>query len=317
MGMKGPWLVACSVNPQMGLEHKVQRLEEPVKRQKKVAVVGGGPVGMRAAIYCAQRGHQVELFEKSDHLGGQTVYADAMSFKWPIRDHRNWVIAQLKKSAVKVTLNHAPTAEELEGEHFDVIIAATGAYPNIPNIPGLVDEKGQLAPHVHTNDQVWAEPEKLGNRIVLIGASESGIETAIHLASKGKEVYALTRRNEIAEDAPRPHGITMTWINKNYGNDPRFSCRPEWEKYDSLHGVINATTVEVGDGYVKYVDGQGAEQTIPCDEVVISGGVCKNIQPALALSKAAPDFYMIGDCSDHGGDLRKGYRQAWAVASTI
>ena len=37
--------------------------------QKKIAVVGGGPAGMMAAIYAAQNGGQVTLFEKNARLG--------------------------------------------------------------------------------------------------------------------------------------------------------------------------------------------------------------------------------------------------------
>ena len=49
----------------------------------------------------------------------------------------------------------------------------------------------------------------------------------------------------------------------------------------------------------------------------MSGGMNRNVEGALAYADAAPDFYMIGDCSEHGGDLRRGYREAWAVANQI
>ena len=38
--------------------------------QFDVAIVGGGPAGMKAACVAADRGHQVTLFEAKDHLGG-------------------------------------------------------------------------------------------------------------------------------------------------------------------------------------------------------------------------------------------------------
>ena len=43
---------------------------EPVKKAKTVAVVGGGPAGMVAALVAAYRGHTVTLYEKADKLGG-------------------------------------------------------------------------------------------------------------------------------------------------------------------------------------------------------------------------------------------------------
>lgn len=70
------WTAACSVNPRLGISHRLGKLAEPSEApnfgiKKKVAVIGGGPAGMKAAILAAEKGHSVTLFEKSDHLGGQ------------------------------------------------------------------------------------------------------------------------------------------------------------------------------------------------------------------------------------------------------
>lgn len=87
-----PWTSVCSVNPLMGLGHKIHRLVEQSAEPKKVAVIGGGPAGMRAAIYAAQRGHDVTLYEKSGQLGGQLFHGDYFPFKWPIKNFKNWLI---------------------------------------------------------------------------------------------------------------------------------------------------------------------------------------------------------------------------------
>ena len=53
------------------LGHEGEYTFEPAERKKKVAVVGGGIAGCAAAIAAKRRRHTVELFEKSDRLGGQ------------------------------------------------------------------------------------------------------------------------------------------------------------------------------------------------------------------------------------------------------
>ena len=46
-----------------------------VNEKKKIAVVGAGPGGMGAAVYAAQAGFDVTLFDAHSELGGQFNYA--------------------------------------------------------------------------------------------------------------------------------------------------------------------------------------------------------------------------------------------------
>lgn len=41
---------------------------------KRVAVVGAGPAGLTAALYCAEKGHKVVAFEANEKVGGQMRY---------------------------------------------------------------------------------------------------------------------------------------------------------------------------------------------------------------------------------------------------
>ena len=79
--MKSP---RCAVNPEYhrGMDYSYM---PPIKKKKKVAVIGGGPTGIQAARTAADRGHEVVLFEKSDVLGGVFRGAGAAPFKKDLR----------------------------------------------------------------------------------------------------------------------------------------------------------------------------------------------------------------------------------------
>lgn len=59
-----------AVNPRTGHEDVLPKQSAPAVTAKKIGVVGGGPAGMNFAIYAAQRGHTVEILEKTSELGG-------------------------------------------------------------------------------------------------------------------------------------------------------------------------------------------------------------------------------------------------------
>ena len=69
---------------------------------KSIAVIGGGPGGMRTAMYLADRGHKVTLFEATDQLGGAIRHADYIPFKWTLKDYKDYLIAQVAKRDIRV-----------------------------------------------------------------------------------------------------------------------------------------------------------------------------------------------------------------------
>ncbi len=62
-------IATCLVNPRACYETELIFKEAQVK--KNIAVIGAGPAGLSFAVYAADRGHQVKIFEASHQIGGQ------------------------------------------------------------------------------------------------------------------------------------------------------------------------------------------------------------------------------------------------------
>jgi len=288
--LTGHWLSFCTVNPEIGIAHRLDKLTRPAGPPKKVAVVGGGPAGMRAALYAAERGHDVTLYEAGSRLGGQLRLMDAPSFKWPLVNYREYLIRQLDKAGVKVLLNTRATPALLTPEGYDVLIAALGAVPRLPPIPG--------AERCRTVFETFGHESAFGKRCVVIGGSESGTEAGLYLAETGHDTVVLTRQEGLAMDATPIH--YRETIQEFYAQLPNFRYIP------------HAAAAAVGDGYVEYRDADGVLRRIECDSVVALGGMESLQREAMALYPCAKDFYMIGDCR-LVGNVHTGTRDAYAV----
>jgi 2,4-dienoyl-CoA reductase-like NADH-dependent reductase (Old Yellow Enzyme family)/thioredoxin reductase len=287
--------VKCYVNPRMGLEHKVERLFPAETTPKKVAIIGGGPAGMWAALECRQRGHEVELFEQGAALGGQMFHADYADFKWPMKRFKDYLIGQMARQQVTVHLNTAATPELIAAGHFDAVIAAVGADPAKPAVPGAESDQ------VLTPLAVFGHDEQVGKRVIVVGGSETGTETALYLARQGHQVTVLTRRDRLATDAQNSHyyGSLMNALREA-----------------DLTAICKVTTTAVDPTHVTYTDDQGVSHTLEADTVVACGGMTPRQTQAMAFAGLAPRFYAIGDCNQVG-NIHTCTRGAFAAAMQI
>ena len=287
----------CSVNPKIGMEFKLDQMIAPVGEKKKVAIIGGGPAGMKCAITCAERGHDVTLYEKSSQLGGQLFHADYASFKWPLADFNHWLIRQVYQKGVKVCLNTEATKEMLAPEGYDDVVVAIGPRFKSPRLP--IEEGTNTMLCV----DVYGHEAELPHEIVVIGGSETGTETGMHLAEKGHHVTVMTRQGMLAQDAPHAHFVVM--MMDAYEHLKGFDYARKIQKY-----------VSVTPKGVTYIDEHGEEQFVPADLVVLSGGVAATPDLCAQFYGSGKHMHYIGDCY-RPGDVHKAVTAGFATASQI
>lgn len=295
-GFDGPWFAACSVNPKIGLESTVSAIDLPGK-SRKVAVIGGGPAGMKAAITAAERGHKVTLYEKSDSLGGLLRHSDYSSYKWPYKKYKDYLVSQVKKKGIEVLLKKEATPEMVKAKGYEVVLAAIGADVIVPRIPGY-DGK-----NVYDLMSVYGREKELGKNVVVIGGGEFGVETGIYLAAAGHRTTMLTSEKELLciDRVHNPGYIVYTY-----------------EYLENFHYILEAIPKGISERRVTYTDANGNEKSIQADSVVLYGGLRQKKADALKFSGSAKNaFLAIGECGGKGGNIMNVTHSAFFAASQI
>lgn len=177
--------VHCALNPRTGREAEYAECFDlgagELPEAKSVMVVGGGIAGMEVALVAAARGHDVDLYEAGDKLGGQWRLAAVPPGKQLLASFASWQVRQIVKAGVRVHLNEKVTADAVVAAAPDVVVVATGSAPSIPPIPGLAESP--LA--VGSWDVLAGAAAVRGKVAVLGGAARSAWRPPSSLRSRG------------------------------------------------------------------------------------------------------------------------------------
>ena len=279
-------LSRCAINPKT-MQSKKYKIE-PAKKQKKIAVIGGGIGGMEAAMVCAQRGHTVDLYEKSDKLGGVFIAAAAPSYKEKDRDLIAWYNREIARyDAITVHMN--TEVKDIASLGADEVIVATGAVAN--KIPVKGAEKAIEAVDFLLDNSL------AGDNVVVVGGGLTGCEIAYELYLQGKKPVIV----EMQDDLVTTPGVALA--NTSYLRD--------FFKTNKVPVYLESRTTEIRDNGVTIATKDGNTIDIPADTVILSVGY----KPA-PIAEKSKKVHIIGD-ANKVGNLRTVIWGAWDVAMKL
>jgi len=172
----------------------------------KLAVVGGGPAGVTAAIYAARAGLKPVVVAPA--MGGQLMSKGVNVENYPgiVEASGGDIIKLMKKQALRFAAtfeSEAALSVDLSKRPFEIttntstilahsIVVATGADSRWLDVPGEEDLKGGGVSSCATCDGFLFS----GKPVVVVGGGDTAMEDALVLARTSSAVTVIHRRDE-------------------------------------------------------------------------------------------------------------------------
>lgn len=264
----------CAVN--VKCYHEVDyKMPKPDGTKRSVLVVGGGPGGLNAAICAAERGFDVQLWEKSDKLGGLLLAAGAPIFKNDVMRYVEYLKHEAVRLGVDIKMLKEAKSEEIIAGNYDKVILASGSKALMPNIQGIEGE------NVISSIESLRLTKPIGKNIVVIGGGLVGCETALDLANSAEKVTIIELLDDILKTAAHSRN-----------NDQ--CLRTMIKNCENLDVITSAKITSIDKDSIKYVKGD-ITSIIKCDKVVVAAGFKSVNNLEEALDGKVKDLSVIGD----------------------
>jgi len=175
-----------------------------------IAIIGGGPAGLAAALYAARARARTVVFE-SAMPGGQIVTTDhvenypafpegisGMELGDLMHRQAERFGAEFRVFASVETLEPCGaefTLTDSEGDRFlaRAVILATGAVPRKLGVPGEAEFTGRGVSWCATCDGAFFRDKV----VAVVGGGDAAVEEALFLTKFASKVYLIHRRNEL------------------------------------------------------------------------------------------------------------------------
>jgi len=263
-----------------------------------VLIIGGGPIGLAAAIEAKKAGLKYLILEKGCLVNSLYHYPANMTFfstsekleigdvpfvshndkptrsealeyyrrvqqKWSIDVNLYERVAEVQKQADgSFRIQSSKALYESEA-----IIVATGFY----DLPNLMNVKGEDLPKVK---HYYDEPHPyVGMKVMVVGAANSAVDAALETWRKGAEVTMVVREPEISSRV-------KYWVRPDIDNRI---------KEGSISAYFNASISEIREREVDIITAENRKLTLENDFV-------------LAMTGYRPDFSFLANMGIELGD---------------
>lgn len=259
------------------------------KNGRKVGVVGSGPSGLSFAGEMAKMGYDVTVFEALHEIGGVLKYG-IPEFRLP-NQIVDVEINNLGKMGVKFVkdciIGKTITVDDLKAEGFEGLFVASGAgLPNFMNIKGEnligVMSSNEYLTRVnlmHAASDDFDTPIVKGQNVAVIGGGNTAMDSVRTARRLGAQRAMIVYRRSEEEMPARLEEIKHA---KEEGVEFMTLHNPiEYIGDDKGHVVaMTLQKMQLGEpdasGRCRPVPIEGAVETIPVDQVIVSVGVSPN-----------------------------------------
>lgn len=275
--------IYCIQNPSVGREAQLAKQMRAPLTGKRVLVIGAGVAGLEAAMDLALRGAAVEVWEKEAQAGGLIGIAGVPPHKAVMRRMIDYRLSELARLGVTVRYGVEADAQAAAAFGADLVIAATGSEPAVPEIPGM---DTALAADDVLAKIAAGQFDAAGRRVAVLGGGLVGLETADALCALGAQAEIFELGEKIGGGLNKNR---MHFIN---------------ERLDRA-GCVRRCGVKVSavkDGVVAY-DAQGeSKEAGPFDAVICALGRKSRDGFAQAFAALCPDKALVplGDSKKPG-----------------
>ncbi len=264
---------------------------KPAEKKKHVVVIGAGVAGVEAARIAAIRGHEVDIYDEANEIGGQMNLACKPPFKQHLGLLKPYLERQLDLTGVNVHLGKRITKQDILVMNPDAVVCATGVIPSVLKMDGA-DRA------INANDVLSGC--KTGKNVVVIGGGSIGCETAELLCKQGKKVAIIELMETLAGNTGKTAQTILVGHLKHRGVNILTNCRVEKITPDEVY----------------YRNKDGILDSVKADSIVTAIGNRPKTELFDSLKGEIDEIYNIGD-SNGGGIIPNAVYDGYTVGNKI